>query len=154
MKYLLWLTLPLYILDQITKWLVIRNIELYDGFPVIPGFFNLVHVTNTGAAFGAFQDGNTFFIGLSTVALGVLGTLWYRGSFETTLSQIGAALFISGILGNLTDRIIHKHVIDFVDVFVGSHHWPAFNVADSAICVAAGLFVLDSFRQSPKKSDA
>lgn len=151
MKRLLLIALPLYLLDQITKWLVLWKVELYSAHEVIPGLLNLVHYTNTGAAFGAFKDNNAFFITLSLVTLGALAFFYRRGQFPDRFSQIGLALLGSGILGNLTDRLLHKHVIDFIDVYWGERHWPAFNVADSCICVAAGLFILASFLESGKK---
>jgi len=146
-RLFLLLTLPLYVLDQWTKWLVIRHIEFGDGFAVINGLFDLVHVHNTGAAFGSFGNSNTFFIFLSAATLCVLAVCAWRGLFRERFARIGVALLASGVLGNLTDRVIHRHVIDFLDFYVGRHHWPAFNVADSCICIAAGLFILGSLRE-------
>lgn len=149
MKRLLLIALPLYALDQITKHLVLWNVPLHDAWELIPGLLNLVHYTNTGAAFGAFKDNNTFFIILSAVTLGALA--FFRRQFTDRLSQVGLALLVSGILGNLTDRLLHKHVIDFIDVHWHGNHWPAFNVADSCICIAAGLFILASFLEGRKR---
>ena len=143
-------TLPFYLLDQATKWAVLLRFELGDELPVIPGFFHLVHWRNTGAAFSFMSDSNGFFIGLSAVALVVLGVLARRGKFADTRSRIGWALLLSGILGNVTDRILHGSVVDFLlfDLHVRfANPWPAFNVADSCIFVAAGLFVWQSFRE-------
>lgn len=154
MKLLLFITVPFYALDQITKSLVIANIEAGSGRPVIPGFFDLVYLTNTGAAFSAFSNNNTFFIILSSIVLIALGFFYCRGAFHSVMLRMGLALLVSGILGNLTDRIIHKHVIDFLlfDFHVKfANPWPAFNVADSCICVAAALFVIASFREEAKK---
>jgi signal peptidase II len=144
MRLLLFVTLPLYALDQLTKWLIIRRIEHGDGFAVIRGLFDIVHVHNTGAAFGSFSNSNTFFIALSLITLSALAICAWRGLFRERWTQIGVALLAAGVLGNLTDRFMHKHVIDFLDFYVGEHHWPAFNVADSCICVAAGMFILGS----------
>jgi signal peptidase II len=146
MKLLLLLTLPLYVLDQITKFLVLANIPTHVTIEVIPGFFNLVQVHNTGAAFGMFKDNNVFFIGLASVALVVLAVMARRGCFLDKPTRIGAALLASGVIGNLTDRILHGYVVDFLDVILPWYgHWPAFNVADSCICVAAGLFLISAF---------
>lgn len=146
MKYLSLLTLPLYLLDQLTKWLVLARFELHESRVVVPGLFNLVHVTNTGAAFGMMKDNNAFFIALSTlVGVGLL-VFWFRGAFADIGSRIAVALLLAGILGNLTDRIVHGQVIDFLDFYIGANHWPAFNVADSCICLAAALFFLAAFR--------
>jgi signal peptidase II len=144
----LWLTiaLPAFLFDQLTKWLVLRNISTDEMIPVIPGFFNLVQVHNTGAAFGMLKDGNLFFIGLSSLALIVLVALTLRGVFVDRYSKVAAALLAGGVAGNLTDRFLHGHVIDFLDFILPWYgHWPSFNVADSCICVAAGLFILSSF---------
>jgi len=152
MKLLLLLTLPLYALDQVTKWLVLRFISTDEFVPVIPGFFYLVQVHNTGAAFGMMKDNNVFFILLAGVALVFLTVLALRGCFVDAPTRVGAALLAAGILGNLTDRLVHSHVIDFLDVILPWYgHWPAFNVADSAICIAAGLFLLSGFRDIGKK---
>jgi signal peptidase II len=146
MKLLLFLSLPLYVLDQVTKWLVLRFISTDEFVPVIPGFFYLVQVHNTGAAFGMLKDNNVFFMILASVALVLLAIFAWRGAFVDTATRIGAALLTSGIVGNLTDRILHGYVIDFLDVILPWYgHWPAFNIADSAICGAAVLFFISGF---------
>lgn len=146
LRYLLFLGLPLYAADQATKWLVLRNVGMEDLIPVIPGFLNIVHVHNTGAAFGMLKDSNVFFILLALAALAVVGVLARRGAFAGAPTRIGAALLVSGILGNLTDRLLHGHVVDFLDVILPWYgRWPAFNIADSCICIAAGLFIIEGF---------
>lgn len=155
MKFLLSIALPLYALDQATKWWIVKNFVLH-GEPraVIPGYFDLVYWANTGAAFSAFTGNNKFFIGLSCVALIGLVVFYLRGAFEDKPSRWGVALLLAGILGNLTDRLAHGHVVDFVlvDLHVRfANPWPAFNVADSCICIATGLFILAAFLQGPKK---
>lgn len=156
-KYLLFLTLPLYALDQLTKWLVMRNLEPGDGRTVIPGFFDLVYLTNTGVAFSAFTNKNGWFILLSFCVLIALAVFYKRGAFKGRLLGAGLALLVAGISGNLTDRILQHHVIDFLlfNLHVKfAEPWPAFNVADSCICVAAGLFILASFREEKKRPHA
>ncbi len=150
LRYLALLTLPLYLADQLTKWAVLRNLRFGEVYGVIPGFFDLVHVTNTGAAFGMMKDNNLFFIILSAAALVGLAWFGHKNAFDTAANRTAAALLTSGILGNLTDRLIHGHVIDFLDFYYANWHWPAFNVADSCICVAAGLFLIGSFRSAPQ----
>ena len=146
MRLVLFLALPLYILDQITKFLVLANIPTHVTIEVIPGFFNLVQVHNTGAAFGMMKDNNWFFIGLASVALVAVAVMARRGCFLDAPSRIGAALLASGIVGNLTDRLLHGYVVDFLDLILPWYgHWPAFNVADSCICVAAILFLISGF---------
>jgi len=153
MKLLLFITLPLYLLDQVTKWLVLRFISTDEFVPVIPGFFYLVQVHNTGAAFGMLKDNNLFFMILASVALVLVAIFVRRGAFADAPSRFGAALLVSGVLGNLTDRILHGYVIDFLDVILPWYgHWPAFNVADSAICAAAALFLISGFLNTEKKS--
>ena len=153
-KLLLLVSLPLYVLDQVTKYLVWRHIGPGDPIAVIPGWFDLVHVTNTGAAWGMMHNSNWFFTGLSLFALVVLVVLYRQRAFEEALAQAGFFLLVPGILGNLTDRIAHGHVIDFLsfDLHVpGAHPWPSFNVADSCICVAVGLFLISSFQDMRRK---
>lgn len=151
MRLFLYITLPFYLIDQVTKWLVLRYIGTEDFVPVIPGFFYLVQVHNTGAAFGMLSNNNYFFVGLASVALVVLGVLARRGAFKDSASRMGTALLVSGVLGNLTDRLVHGFVVDFLDFILPWYgHWPAFNVADSAICVAAGLFLISGFLDANK----
>lgn len=147
-------TLPLFVLDQLTKWAVFYTIKPEEGLvPVIPGFFYLVHWYNTGAAFSVFSDSNGFFIGLSLAAIAVIAVLAWRNLFTDRASRLGWALLFSGILGNVTDRIVHGAVLDFLlfDFHVRfANPWPAFNVADSCICVAAALFLWQSFQEGKK----
>ncbi|MEI6073518.1 MAG: signal peptidase II [Verrucomicrobiae bacterium] len=153
LRLLLFLTLPLFVADQVTKWMVVQNIRTDEPLPVIPGFLNFVQVYNTGAAFGILRDSNAFFIVLASAALVVIAVLAARGAFAGTLLRVGAALLVAGVLGNLADRIFRGYVMDFLDVILPWYgHWPAFNIADSCICLAAGLFILESFL--PKKPPA
>lgn len=149
---LLALTLPLYLLDQATKWSVLHWIAEDESIPVIPGFFYLIRTYNTGAAFSIGQNNNWFFLALSAVVLVVVLVLWFRGRFEQKLTQVSVALLLAGIAGNLTDRIVHGHVVDFLDVILPWYgHWPTFNVADSCICVAAGLLFIGALKE-PKRA--
>lgn len=154
-KYLLYLSLPLYLLDQLTKLLIVRHFpdETFHGeeIVVIPGFFNLVRVHNTGMAFGQFnnsQYANLAFGTIAITALVAIVMLWKRNAFPTLTARVSAALLISGILGNLTDRLMpgRGYVVDFLDFYIGSRHWPSFNVADSCITIAACLLVISAFR--------
>ena len=139
----------LVLLDQGTKSWVMHSISFQESIPVIPGFFNLTHVYNTGAAFGMLHDSNLFFMVLSTVVL--IGLIVMRRHFAGKLMGTGWVLLVAGIIGNVADRVRIGHVVDFLDFQFGSYHWPSFNVADSCICIAAGLFLLSSF-QSPSSS--
>ncbi len=152
MKLWLSVALPLYILDQLTKALVLANISTDEMIPIIPGFFNLVQVHNTGAAFGMLRDNNLFFIVLSCGALIILAGLEWKKVFVDGPSRWAAALLVAGISGNLTDRILRGYVVDFLDFILPVYgRWPAFNVADSCICIAAGLFILGSFRDTKRR---
>jgi signal peptidase II len=153
MKFILFLTLPLYALDQVTKWLVLRHVHPDELRVVIPDFFSLVSVTNDGAAFGSFKNNNVFFIVLSCVAFVFVFALLLRRRSPDRLRDVSLALLLAGIIGNLTDRFLHGHVIDFAlfDLHVPlAHPWPAFNVADSCICIAVVCFIIHSFRK-PKE---
>lgn len=154
MKWLLFLSLPLYALDQWTKWLVLRNI-LPDGPRIIiPNVFDLVYVTNNGAAFGSFANNNKFFIVLSCAALVFVVSLLFRKHPVDRWRDLSLALLLAGILGNLTDRFSHGHVIDFLlfDLHVPfAHPWPAFNVADACICIAVGCFIIHSLGQEKRR---
>lgn len=142
---LLAVTLPLFVIDQLTKWATLEFIPLHHEIPVIPGFFNLVHVTNTGSAFGLMRGWFNFHVVFGCVMAVVILWMLYRTAADN-LSRVACALILSGIAGNITDRLRHGHVIDFLDFHIGRHHWPAFNVADSAIVIAVGLFLWSSFR--------
>lgn len=150
MKFLAALALPLYALDQATKWWVVRNFEFGSQHPVIPGFFDLVYFGNTGAAFSILRDNNSFFIVLSLVTLIGLLIAFARGAFADAWSRWGVGLLVAGILGNVTDRLIHQHVVDFLlfDLHVRfANPWPAFNVADACICTAVGCFLIATLRE-------
>lgn len=143
-RLLLAVTLPLYALDQLTKLATLRFIPSGHEIPIIPGLFNLVHVTNTGSAFGMMKGWFGFHVVFGAVmAAAILWTIFRPGLDR--LSRWACALILSGIFGNITDRLVHGHVVDFLDFYIGPHHWPAFNVADSAIVIAVGLFLWSSF---------
>jgi signal peptidase II len=149
MRFILLISLPLYLLDQITKWFVLQSV--HPETPTdLTRFFNLVNVTNTGAAFGSFKNNNTFFIVLSCIALLLVATLLLRRRSHDPLRDVSLALLLAGIVGNLTDRLLHGHVIDFLlfNLHVPfADPWPAFNVADSCICIAVICFLIHSFKK-------
>jgi len=143
------------LLDRATKSVVARNISLHDGIQVIPGFFRITHVENRGAAFGLFADSPAqwkiaMLVLFSIVALVVVSALLWRNSHSMATTGIGLALILGGALGNLWDRVFNGRVVDFLLFYVGQYQWPAFNVADSAIVVGAGLLVIEIlFAKSP-----
>jgi len=148
MKLIFFVSLPLYALDQLTKQLVLRLISSYEARIIVPDFFSLVNVTNTGAAFGSFKGNNTFFIVVSIIALVIVTVLLVRPRHPDSLRDLSLALLLAGILGNLTDRLLYGHVIDFLLFNLHVRYadpWPAFNVADSCISVAVVLFIIHSF---------
>ena len=154
MKIFLYLSLPLYLLDQFTKQLIVRFVNPAEKIPVIPGFFEIVNVTNTGAAFGSFQNNNNFFIVLSCIALIVVTFLLLRPEPRDPWRRIALGLLLAGVLGNLTDRLLYGHVIDFLlfNLHVRfANPWPAFNVADSCICIAVVCFMVYSFRDAKQR---
>ena len=148
MKFILFFSLPLYALDQWTKQLVLQNIGPEEPRVVISNFFHLVNITNTGAAFGSFRNNNTFFIVISFIALLIVVTLLVRRHARNIWRDLSLALLLAGILGNLTDRLLYGHVIDFLLFNLHIRYadpWPAFNVADSCISIAVVLFIIHSF---------
>lgn len=150
-----------FMLDRITKWLIKMNVGAFDTHRIVPGFFNIVHAENPGVAFGFLADStgawrSFFLIGLSaTVMIFITAMLWKpaRTSAEH-LTRLGLALVLGGAVGNLFDRIVHGTVTDFVEVYLGQHYFPAFNVADSAITVGAGLLLLDMWLGRNRKLEA
>ena len=130
------------VLDQLTKVLVRAYIEFGSLHPVIPGFMNLTYLRNTGAAWGMLGKQNVSLTILSLVMLVVM-VLFRRSFLSDTLShRIALGLLCGGIIGNLIDRIKYGAVTDFLDFYVFGWHWPSFNVADSAICIGVGIYVV------------
>jgi signal peptidase II len=138
-------------LDRATKWVVQSRVSAFDTLPVIPEFFNIVHAENRGAAFSLFADSSSpfraiFLVGLSLVAMGVVAAMLWNASKLDRATAFGLALIFGGACGNVFDRIVYGSVTDFLDFYIGSLHWPAFNVADSAIVVGSGLLLADLVR--------
>jgi signal peptidase II len=150
----LWLSALVIIIDQLTKRVVDTTMQLYQSIELIP-YFQLTYLRNQGAAFsflsGAGGWQRWFFIGLAVIA-SVFICIWLKKLHRSQRWEaIAWALVLGGALGNLIDRILYGYVIDFLDVYVGDWHWPAFNVADSAITVGVVMLLLDSFRTQPGK---
>ena len=153
MRFIVFLSLPLYALDQWTKYLVLQHINPSESRPIVPDFFYLVNITNTGAAFGSFKDNNVFFVAISCLALLFVLLLLVRQRSRDHWRDVSLALLSAGILGNLTDRLLYGHVIDFLlfDLHIPyAHPWPAFNVADSCITIAVACFIIHSFWQEKR----
>jgi len=143
------LILLVVVLDQVSKFWIVSSFAMYESLPVVPGFFSLTYLTNTGAAFGMLAGSPTwwrqaFFIGVALVALVVIGFMYRRMRSDSAWYQVALAFIAGGAIGNLIDRVRLGSVVDFLDVYVGTHHWPAFNVADSAITVGVAIFLVMS----------
>lgn len=140
--------LAVLLLDQLTKIWIQRSIPVWEkGFTVIPGFFDIVHILNRGAAFGFLNRHDIdwqrpFFIVISVLALGLIAALARSKEDDGPFFAYGLGLILGGAVGNLIDRVRLGVVVDFLDFYIGAWHWPAFNVADMGICLgAAGLLV-------------
>lgn len=136
------------VLDQVTKAAVRRSLPLGDSRPIIDGLLDLTHVQNTGAAFGLLNAADfpykpLVMIGIATLALVAIAVYASQLGFHERLARLGLALILGGAFGNLIDRALVGHVVDFVDVYWGSVHFWAFNVADAAITVGAAFVLLD-----------
>jgi signal peptidase II len=152
------LSLAILALDQVTKEIVSSRMTLYSSIPVVPGFFHLTLVTNRGALFGLFHDladpwRGALFTVIPLAAIVLVLVFQYRTTLHDPLTQSGLALILGGAAGNLSDRIRLGYVVDFLDVFVGDRHWPAFNVADASICCGVGLLVLELVRRGRRVED-
>jgi len=145
-KYFFLIAALVLLLDRLTKWAVASNIALHDSVLVVPGCFRLTHVQNTGAAFGLFAESAAQWkvgalVTFSVLALVIVSALLWRNSHSFSTTTLGLSLILGGAMGNLWDRMFAGHVVDFLDFYLGSYHWPAFNVADSAIVIGAILLV-------------
>lgn len=148
-----------FMLDRVTKLLVESNLSTADSYTLIPGCFNLIYTENRGMVFGLMSEGEIewrsfFLIGLTALILAfVVAVLWQRsptGMAASRLSRLGLSLVLGGALGNFYDRIARGAVTDFLDVYIGAYHWPAFNVADSALSVGVCLVLLDLWKSRRK----
>ena len=150
LKLLKWLALSLLavVLDQASKWAVDSSMQLYQSIPLVP-YFNLTYVRNTGAAFSFLSEAGGwqrwFFAGLAIVISIVIAVWLVRLKQHETLLAVALSLVLGGAIGNLIDRLAYGYVIDFLDVYYQTWHWPAFNIADSAITLGVVLMLLESF---------
>ncbi|MGA1794235.1 MAG: signal peptidase II [bacterium] len=144
------------ILDQVTKYLVRLLMHPCMNISIIPGFFDLTYVMNRGGAFGMMSTLPSFlrviiFIGFSLIAIAALVVVYWK-SYSAPSVRIAIAFLLGGAVGNLVDRLRWGMVVDFLDFYVGKYHWPAFNVADSAICIGLGLVILNLFAARDEKT--
>lgn len=140
----------LIIVDQYTKFMIVLHIPLHYSVKVVEGFFNLTHIRNSGVAFGIFAGQQSelkpyLLIIVSIIAIIAILVIFHQTGKEKRLVQTALVLIFSGAIGNLIDRVLHKEVIDFIDIFIGNRHWPAFNIADSCISLGVMFMAADLF---------
>ena len=143
----------LIVIDQYTKFMVSLHIPLNYSVKVVAGFFNLTHIRNSGVAFGIFSEQTSelkpyLLIFVSIIAIIAILVIFHQTEREKKLVQTGLVLVFSGAIGNLIDRVLHKEVIDFIDIFLGNKHWPAFNIADACITIGVMLLAADMLGNS------
>lgn len=145
------------VLDQVSKGWMVSWLSLYETVAIMP-YFNLTMAHNHGAAFSFLAQAGGwqrwFFIGLAATISVVLLVWLAKLKPAEKLESISLSLILGGAIGNVMDRIMYGYVIDFIDIYVGTSHWPAFNIADSAICIGAVLLILDSFKSEDKSQTA
>ncbi|HEY5611923.1 MAG TPA: signal peptidase II [Thermoanaerobaculia bacterium] len=159
--YYLVISVAVIVLDAWSKWLITSNFNIhYDVLPIIPNFFQIVHVRNTGAAFGIGANSASpivpVLLNLGAITVFFIVVLYsLRSALTDRVLQVGLHLILGGAIGNLIDRFRFGSVVDFLDFYVTvggrEHHWPAFNVADSAICIGIALLFLD-MRRKPSEA--
>jgi signal peptidase II len=135
--------IPILIIDQLTKYIIAKNISFYGKITVIKHYFNIVHVNNTGIAFGIMGSTSKYIIIFFTFAIIIaLIYILLKVKINTNLFIISSSLIISGAFSNLINRIVQGFVVDFIDIHIYQYHWPSFNVADSCVVVGTILFFL------------
>ena len=152
-------SLAVLLLDQWTKGIITRAFDVHQSRTVVGGLFDLTYVRNSGAAFGLFAsvDSSIKAIMLNSVAVlvfVVVSVYALRSSHKSIRLQVGFSLILGGAIGNLLDRVRFGYVVDFLDFSISGHHWPAFNVADSAICIGVGLLFLDMLHSEEERPPA
>lgn len=153
------LTSSVIVIDQLTKWHIVQTMRLHESIPIIPNLFSLTYIRNPGAAFGLLAgSSNAFrmvFFGLTSIfALVLLGTILYRMPERDWMGRLSVSAILGGAVGNLIDRLRFGEVIDFLDVYIDNYHWPAFNVADSAITVGVIFLIIHFMFEKPDVSPA
>lgn len=152
----LWISAVTLVLDQASKLAVDGSMQLFESIPLLP-YFNLTYVHNTGAAFSFLAQAGGWqrwlFAGLAVVMSSIIAVWLHRLQKHETLMAVALSLVLGGAVGNLIDRVAYGYVIDFLDVYYQDWHWPAFNIADSAICIGVGLMLLESFGVGRKAVD-
>ena len=151
-KLIYYISFFLFILDQIIKFLIQKNMSLYQAKTIIPSFFSLYYVKNTGAAFSILQDSSSIILLISILSIITINYYIVKEKKMTKLSKISFGLLLGGIYGNLLDRIIHKSVIDYLSFSVFNYSFPIFNLADIGITVGVGLIILETILKKEVKN--
>ncbi|MEK7374807.1 MAG: signal peptidase II [Thermodesulfobacteriota bacterium] len=146
------------LLDQLTKAWIISTLRIHESFAVIGGFFNITHVRNPGAAFGFLAGASpafryVFFLAVTVAAIALILHYLRTTRIEDLSLVFSLALILAGAVGNLIDRVRFGEVVDFLDVYVGAHHWPAFNVADAAITTGAAILMAILLRRRKERPE-
>jgi signal peptidase II len=156
-KFLGGMAVLAFALDQASKWWIMATLPEHRAITVIPGYFDLINIRNRGAAFGFLNRPDIewqfwLFLAATIVAVGAILTL-ARNARHEPVFFMGLGCILGGALGNLVDRLRFRAVVDFLDFHIGALHWPAFNVADTAICIGALLVCLMMWRKEPEKTE-
>lgn len=150
----IWISVLAFVLDQLTKQLVIAKMELYQSIQ-LTGFFNLTYVHNYGAAFSILYDAGgwqRYFLSTIAILVSIVIVWWLRqATKQQVILPVAFAFILGGALGNVFDRMVYGYVIDFLDFYIGSYHWPAFNIADSVIFIGAVLLIIDMIKNKEDK---
>ena len=138
------ITFVIIVLDQLTKFLTLKNLELNSSIPIIKNFFHITYITNTGSLFGLFKDSNIFNVLIIIISFIVIISIIYLLHKNNNKLNLPYGLLLGGTIGNLIDRILHSHVIDFLDFRI----WPVFNIADSAISISLILLLIYFWKEN------
>ncbi|OTQ72346.1 MULTISPECIES: signal peptidase II [unclassified Gilliamella] len=149
--YWLLLAVVVFVIDIASKFLIVKNFFLFESVNLLP-FFSITYVRNIGAAFSIFEGQRWILAAIAFIVSTVIVYMLYRNKNKQKLENFSLALILGGALGNLFDRLYHGFVVDFLDVNFGDWHYPTFNIADCAICLGIGVFILSNYVK-PKKMD-
>lgn len=138
-------------IDQLTKWLVVTKMELFEQIPIIDNFFYLTSHRNSGAAWGILQDQMIFFYIVTAIVLVGITYYMYAYAKHNTLLRVGLALIFGGAIGNFIDRLFYQEVVDFLDFIIVNYDYPIFNIADSSLVIGVILVIIVTFKDEFKK---
>lgn len=139
------------ILDQISKWIIVKNMEIYEQITIIPNFFWITSHRNKGAAWGILQDQMIFFYIITVIVIVAIIYFLEKHAADSKLLQVGLTLILGGAIGNFIDRVFRKEVVDFLDVDIFTYNFPIFNIADSALVIGVGFVIIATFLEERKE---